>query len=213
MRDNVPPRAWLTASFLSSIVWPLISIATGKGETLQERAARHRASNIILSRIKGRLWGEDLAIFYRVILELGLGEFAGFDATGGDENRSRDEAAIIKAFDVGNSERHEILGEKLNLIGTLPAALDNLSTALSMNSLSHAADSSAEEIAKARDDAKNALQIGLCLYEAFEWLYCEGAFGLRLIAWLARKAPDPLIDGGRRRSLFAIGFRGWHRRN
>jgi hypothetical protein len=53
------------------------------GETLQEKAAQHPANNIILSRIKGRLWRDDLAIFYRVILELGLGEFAGFDVPGG----------------------------------------------------------------------------------------------------------------------------------
>jgi hypothetical protein len=34
-----------------------------EGETLQERVARHPANNIIVSRIKGRLLGENLAIF------------------------------------------------------------------------------------------------------------------------------------------------------
>jgi hypothetical protein len=42
-----------------------------------------------LSRIKKRLKGEDRAIFYRVLLEMGLGEFSGFEAPGGDEARSR----------------------------------------------------------------------------------------------------------------------------
>ena len=56
------------------------------------------------------------------------------------------------------------------------------------------ADAPAEEIARARDDAKNGLAIGLDLYEANRWIYGDGAFGLRLAAWIARKAPDPLID-------------------
>jgi len=65
-----------------------------EGEALQERVARHPAKNIIVSRIKGRLLGEDLAIFYRVLLETGLGEFERFDASGGDETRSRRRVAI-----------------------------------------------------------------------------------------------------------------------
>jgi hypothetical protein len=87
--------------------------------------ARHPANNIIVSRIKGRLLGEDLAIFYRVLRETGLGEFERFDTPGGDETRSRDEAAAIKALDIGNSEKHEILGKKLNLIDVLPSALNS----------------------------------------------------------------------------------------
>jgi hypothetical protein len=51
------------------------------------------------------------------------------------------------------------------------------------------------QIAQARDDATNALQIGLSLYDALEWVYGPGAFGLRLCAWVARKITDDLIDG------------------
>ena len=157
--------------------------------------ARHPANNIIVSRIKGRLLGEDLAIFYRVLLETGLGEFERFDAPGGDETRSRDEAAAIKALDIGNSEKHEILGKKLNLIDVLPSALNNATIAFSMGNFAQAADAPAEEIAKACDDARNALQIGLCLYEAHKWIYGTEAFGLRLAAWVARKALDAVVDG------------------
>jgi hypothetical protein len=34
----------------------------------------------------------------------------------------------------------------------------------------------------------------LHLYEANRWIYGDGAFGLRLAAWIARKAPDVLVD-------------------
>jgi hypothetical protein len=37
-------------------------------------------------------------------------------------------------------------------------------------------------------------QITLSLYEANRWIYGDGAFGLRLAAWIARKAPDVLVD-------------------
>ena len=50
------------------------------------------------------------------------------------------------------------------------------------------------EIARARDDAKNSVAIALHLYEANRWIYGDGAFGLRLAAWIARKAPDVLVD-------------------
>jgi hypothetical protein len=32
------------------------------------------------------------------------------------------------------------------------------------------------------------------LYEINRWIYGDGAFGLRLAAWIARKAPDVLVD-------------------
>ena len=65
---------------------------------------------------------------------------------------------------------------------------------MSMGNFVRAADAPAEEIARARDDANNALAIGLNLYEAGRWIYGPGAFGLRLAAWIARKAPDALVD-------------------
>ena len=38
------------------------------------------------------------------------------------------------------------------------------------------------------------MAIALHLYEANRWIYGDGAFGLRLAAWTARKAPDVLVD-------------------
>jgi hypothetical protein len=63
----------------------------------------------------------------------------------------------------------------------------------------------AEEIAKARDDAKNGLLIGLYLHAANRWIYADGAFGLRFVAWIARKAPEPVIDG---LALLTLRLRG-----
>jgi hypothetical protein len=93
-------------------------------ETLQERAARHPWRGIIVSRIKGRLKsGEELENFCSVLINIGTGEFKIFEFPVEGEKRSADEEATINAFDMGNAERHEILGKKLNLIGVLSPAL------------------------------------------------------------------------------------------
>jgi hypothetical protein len=76
----------------------------------------------------------------------------------------------------------------------LPSGLKDVSAAISMENFESVANAPAEEIARARDDAKNSLAIALHLYEAKRWIYGDGAFGLRLAAWIARKAPDVLFD-------------------
>jgi hypothetical protein len=163
--------------------------------TLGERAAQYSASNIILSRVLKRISGVDLAIFYRVIFELGLGEFSGFEVPAGDEKRARAETATIAGFDFTASEKQSILRHSINFVEALPSSLEAVSAAFSSGSFAEVANASEEEIAQARLDVRNALQIAVCLYEPFKWVYGDGAFGLRLLAWFARKAPDPVMDG------------------
>jgi hypothetical protein len=43
----------------------------------------------------------------------------------------------IKALDIGNSGKHEILGKKLNLIDVLPSALNNAAIAFSMGNFAY----------------------------------------------------------------------------
>ena len=65
-----------------------------------------------------------------------------------------------------------------------------------MRQIEAIADAPAEEIAKARDDARNGVLIGFYLYEGNRWIYGDGGInGAELLAWIARKAPDPIIDG------------------
>jgi|GEM_PF-3361840 len=164
-------------------------------ETLQDKAARLLPSNIILSRIKARLDPNDLAIFYRVLIECGIGEFGQFDMPSGDEKESRDKEATINAFDLENSKKHAVFDNKFDFVNALPLALKNTAEVFGGGNFTEAAEAPPEEIALALEDSRNALKIGLYLYEALRWVYGDGAFGLRLIAWLARKAPDTAIDG------------------
>ena len=169
-----------------------------RNETFQDHAARQfvKADDIVLSRVKGRTNAENLPILLRVLSEVGTGEFHGFEAPrhrddDGKVWRSADETVVIGAFDLINSESHAILGKKLNVIELLPSGLDNVSAAMSMGNFARVADAPAEEIARARDDARNSVAIAFYLYEANRWVYGDGAFGLRFAAWIARKAARP----------------------
>jgi hypothetical protein len=122
------------------------------------------------------------------------GDFDGFEAPIAGEEHTTDEALTIRALDLARAGSDSVLGKKLNLIELLPTGLKNVSAAVSIGNFKRVADAPAEEIACARDDAKNAVAIGFCLYEANRWIYGDGAFGLRLAAWIARKAPGALVD-------------------
>jgi hypothetical protein len=165
-------------------------------ETLYDYAARRfePTDDIVLSRIKGRTDSEQRPTVLRVIGDVGTGDFDGFEALIAGEEQTSDEAFTIRAFDLTNARLHSILGRKLNLIELLPSGLKNVSAAISMGNFERVANAPGEEIARARDDAKNSLGIALHLYEANRWIYGPGAFGLRLAAWIARKAPDALVD-------------------
>jgi hypothetical protein len=165
-------------------------------ETLYDYAARRLepTHDIILSRIKGRSDSGSLPTVLRVIGDVGTGEFDGFETLIAGEEQTSDKAFTIRAFDLTNAGAHSILGKKLNLIELLPCGLKNVSAAISMGKFEHVVRAPAEEIARARDDAKNSLAIALSLYDANRWIYGDGAFGLRLAAWIARKAPDILVD-------------------
>ena len=154
-----------------------------------------QSNNIVLSRIKRRVVLDRLPAFMQVMEEVGRGDFVGFGHVVAGEDEITGRAATADALDLQPSGRDSILGHKLNLLRLLPTGLDNVSTAISMGHFAAIADAPAEEIAKARDDARNGVLIGFYLYEGNRWIYGDGAFGLRLLAWIARKAPDPIIDG------------------
>ena len=145
--------------------------------------------------VKGRVGLDRLPAFVQVMEEVGRGESVGFGHMVAGEEATSGRSVTVDALDLRNSARDSILGHKLILLGLLPSGLANVSTVISMGHFAAIADAPAEEIAKARDDARNGVLIGFYLYEANRWIYGDGAFGLRLLAWIGRKAPDPMIDG------------------
>jgi hypothetical protein len=167
-----------------------------QSETLYDHAAKRLepVQDVVLSRIKGRIDSQEMPTVLRVIGDVGTGEFDGFETSIAGEEHTSEEALTIRAFDLTKAGSDSILGKQLNLIELLPSGLKDVSTAISMGNFERVANASVEEIARAREDAKNSLAIALHLYEANRWIYGDGAFGLGLAAWIARKAPDVLVD-------------------
>ena len=163
---------------------------------MYDYAARRLApvESVVLSRINGRVNSQEMPTVLRVIGDVGTGDFDGFEAPIAGEENTSDEALTIRALDLTKAGSDSILGKQLNLIELLPGGLKNVSAAISMGNFEHVASAPAKEIARARDDAKNSVAIGFYLYEANHWIYGDGAFGLRLLAWIARKAPDALVE-------------------
>jgi hypothetical protein len=165
-------------------------------QTFYDYAARRLepVHGVVLSRIKGRIDSQKLPTVLRVIGDVGTGEFDGFEASTAEEEHTSDAALTTRALDLTKAGSDSVLGQKLNLIELLPSGLKNVSAAISMGNFDRVANASVEEIACAREDTKNSLAIGFYLYEAQHWIYGDGAFGLRLLAWIARKAPNALVE-------------------
>jgi hypothetical protein len=181
-------------------------------KTIFDRIARFKVSNIILSRVYGRLQRGPLATVYRVLLGTVNGEFHCFEPNtqgetrtddeiaAGNKQRSFDEIQTIKALDLKQSDQHAILGIKLNFTDALPLMLHDLSVALRRGTFVEALKCSELEIFNARDDIRNALRIASAFYEATQWINGQNAFGLRLGAWIAKKIDRQLI------SMFILGW-------
>jgi hypothetical protein len=168
-------------------------------ETIFDHAARLKPQNILISRIRGRLEINDLATALRVFLTTASGRFEDFEPVtkinanlsvhADDEKaaRSHDHSQTIVALDFSQSETDTVLGKKFNFVGSIGGILRDVATVFRDHSFIDVQQSSDVDIASAREDARNALRMGLDLWEAMHWIYGPKAFGLRLIAWLARK--------------------------
>jgi hypothetical protein len=159
------------------------------GLTLQEKVAKSRVSNFILSRIRQRLWGEGLASHIGVILSVATGDFVGFSLPGPNEEKAFDKERTIEALDLGGSERDNINGKRLNFVGVLPDVLATISRTIKPGVIQKVADGPEMALEVARCDVRNGLQTAVSLYEALSWIYGPEAFGLRLAAWIGKKHP------------------------
>ncbi len=163
------------------------------------RVDKSNSSNIIMSRVLARVELGKLATVFRVILGTATGKFDEFEPvtkdirteneiSAGIKEKSPDETQLVKAMDLGQSEKDSILGQRFHFTRALLPALRDISTAMRTGKLVDVIQYPEEEIKNARDDVRNALSIALALHEATEWIYGREAFGLRLGAWIAKKA-------------------------
>jgi hypothetical protein len=177
---------------------------SNSNKTIFDRAAQSNVSNIVLSRLRGRVEIENLATVFRVILETATGQFRDFepnpqtdvrtdeDVAAGRKLKSPDEIQLMHALDFVQSEADTVLGKKFQFSAALLPMLRDISTALRTGKFSDVCQYSNVEIEQARTDLRNAMKLAITLYEAKGWIYGRNAFGLRLMAWVAKKATPEL---------------------
>jgi hypothetical protein len=171
------------------LIKPLMHREDDNLPTLPERLSASNHPDIIFSRVRPRLDREELQSFLRVALDTATGEFDRFEEPEGDDRSSFDEAAIVSGLDIAASGTHSILGQRLKIKDGIENTLRALAKVIRVKWFSDVATGPEEIIFAARNDLRNDLRIGLALYEAFEWIYGRHAFGLRHVAWIAKKRP------------------------
>jgi len=199
------PRLEKSARLFDRTVSRILRFQSSDGDTgmtLQERMARTRRTNIVLSRIRGRLsaQSQSLSAHFGVLLSVATGDFTGFALRGPNETKAFDQTATIVALDIGNSESDVVLSQKLRFTTVLPIVLQAMASAFESHTFLDVALGPEQVISSARDDVRNALRIAVAMYEATAWIYGKKAFGLRLAAWIAKKKPPLLVD------MMILGF-------
>jgi hypothetical protein len=172
-----------------------------KRPTLQERVAKSRVTNIIMSRIRGRQSRQALATTLAPVIQVATGEFEHFSVSDAvTEGDDTEQALTIDAFNLEASKTDKILGHQLHLVRELPNMYRLIARALASGALSSVLRQPDHVIFHARDYVRNAFRIYVAQYEAVKWIYGPRAFGLRLGAWIGRKSPDWLMP------LIILGF-------
>ncbi len=163
-------------------------------KTVFDRAAQSGYRGSILSRVYRLVSPKGLPTVFRIVLTTAAGKFEGYEPVtktkwecAANSTRPYDEEQMIAALNFHQSETDAILGKKLRFAEALCQILRDLSNQLRNQSLLAALKCDDGLIARTRDDVRNALCAGLLGYEATEWVYGPKAFGLKLVAWMARK--------------------------
>jgi hypothetical protein len=167
-------------------------------ETEFDKLEGEAPANALGWQITRRLKIGQTATYLRVLSEVASGKFSGFDE---DAKRSdgSDYDVALRGLDLGRSGRYpgdakedaamadRIFGRDLNLISALRYVLKDMSAVLRKHSLSDVLAFPIDEVKSARDDVRMAVEIGTNLYDCGEWIFGPGAFGLRIVPWLARR--------------------------
>jgi hypothetical protein len=132
--------------------------------TLQERLARSKITNTIMSRIRGRLSREGLSAHIGVVLSVATGDFHQSDWRGPTEERGFDQARTIEAMDLEASRTDTIFGRHFAFIKELPVIFRALSRAQEHCSLTELAQGPEHPIFEARNDVRNALRMAVAFY-------------------------------------------------
>lgn len=158
----------------------------------------------IVAKVYRRLPAEQFARAVNVAVEVIATDFKAFDLPASDRDEFTTADAMKNAMDLADGANDQIAGQRLRLFDALEGVLADIAAT---HSEMGAFEFSDYEIESARDDARNALKMAVCMHEALAWIYGPQAFGLRMGAFLGRTMPAAAIH------TFALGIARLRRRS
>ncbi len=163
------------------------------GPTLGERIVAMRSLSGVLQKVVRKAREEGRARVIDITVDIAVGKFSGFSLSASYDEDS-EQTLVEQGLGLDRGVRHHIRGKSLRLGVELSNVLVAMSIPLALEELTD------REIAIARHDARNAMKIAYCFYEATAWIYGPGSFGLQLVKSVVRFLPLDLIRA------FSIGF-------
>jgi len=157
--------------------------------TLGERLAETQKLAGVLHKIGRRTDSLGVARIIDAAADVATGEFSVFSFPASDRDES-DQAQVEHALGFDDGTMHQVLHQRLNLGADLGVLLQAMSATSTIEDLGD------EEIAIARDDARKAMKIAHCFYEATAWIYGRGSFGLRITQAMIKSLQLTLIMSG-----------------
>lgn len=174
------------------------------GQTIGDGVASLDRFTGVVGKIFRRLPAEQFARAVNVAVEVTTADFKAFELPASERDEFTTADATKQALDLADGAGDQIHGQRLKLGEALEGVLaDIAATHEEMGEF----EFSDYEIESARDDARNALKMAVCMHEALSWIYGPQAFGLRMAAFLGRTMPAAAIHA------FALGVARLRRRS
>lgn len=164
--------------------------------TLGDSVAHAQHPSGLLAKVARKIGRAELPRLFNLCSSIAAGDFSEF-APGISDEDVTDEQFAARSLGMHQGAAHQIGGVRLNLKASMEAMLAALSRSLSGYRL---ADFSDDEISAARDDVRNALKVGFCLFEATSWIYGPKAFGLQIAGVLTSFASQDFL------AVLTVGF-------
>jgi hypothetical protein len=167
--------------------------ADSLGPTIANRVRPHFSGNIIASRMLKRVPIHRFGPVLKLVVDAAAGIEPEYEVPGFDDRQPEDQSRAIKAFDLTRADKDALAGQHFGFARALLPVLQDIARALNSHTLAEAATSDRSELEAARDEFRLVLELPVLVYQSTRWVYGEGAFGLRLADWVARKAPSAIV--------------------
>ncbi len=157
-------------------------------KTIIRKADKVRIADRVMLGARKRTGSGSFPTFVRVLLEVGVGAFAGFDAAASPQTAAEDRAIVEKGLGFKRARKDRLSDAGPWLTGDTGEVLQQLGSMVGQYPPGHDLDTLDDnELARTRDEIRTFLSF-MDSYAAFlERAFGRGAFGLTVLGWMIRR--------------------------